>query len=105
MSAIHITKEKFEELLKGDLPLVADFWAEWCGPCRMLAPVIDELAQALEGRAAVGKINVDECPELAEKFGIMNIPAILFFKDGEVVDKALGFRNKMQLVAMAEKIL
>lgn len=92
-----ITKENFESLRNGSLPLVVDFWAEWCGPCKMIAPVISQLAEEYDGRIVVGKCNVEECEELAAEFGIRNIPTLLFFKGGLLVDKFVGAANKAKL--------
>ncbi len=94
---ITITSENFESLKNGSQPLVVDFWATWCGPCRMLAPVIEELAQEYDGKIAVGKCDVEENEDLAVEFGIRNIPTILFFKDGVVVDKIVGAQPKAKL--------
>jgi thioredoxin len=87
--AIHLTKENFDETISSGTCLV-DFWADWCGPCRMVAPVIDALAEKYEGEVKVCKVNVDEEEELAVRFGIMTIPSILLFKDGKEVDKRIG---------------
>ena len=94
---VQITSENFESLKNGQLLLVVDFWATWCGPCRMVAPVIAELAKEYDGRIVVGKCDVEENEELAVEFGIRNIPTILFFKGGEVVDKIVGAVNKAKL--------
>ncbi len=94
---ITITSENFESLKNGSQPLVVDFWATWCGPCRMLAPVIAELAEEYNGKIAVGKCDVEDNEELAVQFGIRNIPTILFFKDGQVVDKLVGAQPKAKL--------
>ena len=91
---VQITSENFESLKNGQQPLVVDFWATWCGPCRMIAPVIAELAEKYDGRIVVGKCDVEENDELAAEFGIRNIPTILFFKNGEVVDKMVGAASK-----------
>ncbi|MEX0812858.1 MAG: thioredoxin [Chitinophagales bacterium] len=100
--ALEITDANFEnEVLKSDKVTMVDFWAEWCGPCRAIAPVVEELAGEYEGRAQIGKVNVDENPGVASKFGIRNIPTILFIKNGEVVDKQVGAVPKNVL---AEKI-
>ena len=106
MAEIIITEENFEnEVLNSDKPVLVDFWAQWCGPCRMLGPVIEELADDYAGKAVVGKVNVDDCPAIAEKFGIMTIPAVFIFKNGEVVDKMVGLRQKVQLAAVLDKYL
>ena len=94
---VNITNENFESLKNGDMPLVVDFWATWCGPCRMLAPIIEELSKEYEGRITVGKCDVEENEDLAAEFGIRNIPTILFFKNGEVVDKVVGAVAKAKI--------
>ena len=89
--AIEITDANFDEVvLKSDKPVLVDFWAEWCGPCRMVGPVVEELSKEYEGQAVIGKVNVDNSPAISTKFGIRNIPALLFFKNGEIVDKQIG---------------
>ena len=87
----YVTSQELEELIQGDKPVVCDFWATWCGPCRMLAPVIEELAEELAGKVKVGKVNVDEEPELSSDFGIVSIPTLVVVKDGKVVDTSMGF--------------
>lgn len=87
---VQITNENFETLKGGSQPLVVDFWATWCGPCRMVAPIIAKLAEKYDGKITVGKCDVEENEDLAQEFGIRNIPTILFFKNGEVVDKVVG---------------
>ena len=94
---VQINNENFESLKNGQQPLVVDFWATWCGPCRMVAPVIAELAKEYDGKIVVGKCGVEENEDLAMEFGIRNIPTILFFKGGEVVDKIVGAVNKAKL--------
>ncbi len=98
--ALEITDANFEEVvLKSDKAVVVDFWAEWCGPCRMLGPIIEEMSHDYEGKAVIGKVNVDLNPGVAAKFGIRNIPTVLIIKNGEVVDKVVGAVPKAQLVA------
>ena len=102
---VEITGNNFEQTLKENEVVLVDFWAPWCGPCKMLVPVIEELAEDYEGKAVVGKVNVDDNAELAEKFGIMTIPAVFVFRKGEVVDKMIGFRQKAQLAAALDKYM
>ena len=92
-----ITTESFEELRNGTLPLVVDLWATWCGPCKAIAPIIAELAQEYEGKIAVGKCDVEENDDIAMEFGVRNIPTILFFKGGKLVDKFVGAASKSVL--------
>ena len=102
---VQITNENFESLKNGQLPLVVDFWATWCGPCRMVAPIIAELAKDYDGRVVVGKCDVEENEDLAMEFGIRNIPTILFFKGGQVVDKVVGAVNKAKLDEKFQSLL
>ena len=102
---VTITAENFENLKNGNQPLVVDFWATWCGPCRMLAPIIAELAEQYDGKIAVGKCDVEECEELAVEFGIRNIPTILFFKNGQIVDKMVGAQSKAKLEEKFQALL
>ena len=100
--ALELTDANFEEtVLNTDKPVLVDFWAVWCGPCRMVGPVVEEIANDYEGKAIVGKVDVDNNPEVAQKYGIRNIPTILFLKNGEVVDKQVGAVGK---AALAEKL-
>ena len=92
-----ITSENFEALVKTGKPIVLDFWATWCGPCRMVGPFIEQLAQEYDGRAIVGKCDVDQDEELSARFGVRNIPTILFIKDGQVADKQVGAASKAVL--------
>lgn len=102
---VKITTENFESYKNGDLPLVVDFWATWCGPCKAIAPIIAEMAEEYDGRLVVGKCDVEENDELALEFGIRNIPTILFFKNGEIVDKFVGATTKSKLQEKFEAIL
>jgi thioredoxin 1 len=104
--ALEFTEANFEELvLKSDKPVLVDFWAEWCGPCRMVGPIVEELANDYEGKAVIGKVNVDEHGEISAKYGIRNIPTLLVFKNGEIVDKQVGVAAKTALAAKLESHL
>ena len=104
--AVEITDANFEEVvLNSKIPVLVDFWAEWCGPCRMVGPVIDEMHKEYEGKAIIGKVNVDENPGVSAQFGVRNIPTILFIKNGEVADKSVGAVPKAQLAAKLDAIL
>ncbi len=95
---VKVTDSSFEaDVLKSDIPVVVDFWAEWCGPCRMIGPALEEIAGQLEGKVKIAKLNVDENQQIASKFGIMSIPALLIFKNGEKVDGRVGAAGKEQL--------
>lgn len=103
---IEVTESNFEELvLKSDKPVLLDFWAEWCGPCRVIAPYVKEISEEFEGRAVVGKVDVDSNPGISAKYGIRNIPTILFIKDGEVADKQVGAVPKKNLVEKLNALL
>lgn len=87
-----------EEVIKSETPVLVDFYAEWCGPCKMMGPVVDELAEDLEGKVKVGKLNVDENPDTASRYGVMSIPTLILFKNGEPVRQMLGFRSKEEVI-------
>lgn len=103
--ALKITDELGKELIASGKPVVIDFWAEWCGPCRQIGPFVDELAAQYEGQVTIGKYNVDEGDEVSGEYGIRNIPTLLFFKDGKLVDKHVGSANKAQLEEKVKKLL
>ena len=101
MSELNLTQENFDrEVLRADKPVLVDFWADWCGPCRALSPVISQIANEYQGKVLVGKVNVDEQPQLAEQYGVAGIPTVMLFKNGEVVQSAIGARPKAELEAM-----
>ena len=101
MAEIKITSANFEaEVLQSELPVLVDFWAAWCGPCRMLAPAVAQIAAEYDGKVKVGKVNVDEEPELAQRFGIMSIPTVLAFKDGKKTASSIGLVPKDKLLAL-----
>ena len=101
MSVITITSKNFEEeVSKSELPVLLDFWATWCGPCKMVSPIVDEVANEVEGKAKVGKINVDEEQELASAFQIMSIPTLVVIQNGKLVKQAVGVRSKAEILDM-----
>ena len=102
---MEITSQNFNELIAQGKPVVVDFWATWCGPCKKVAPLIEELAAEYEGKAIIGKVNVEDEDELVGQFGIRNIPTILYFKDGAVVDKVVGAVPKNELEGKLKAIL
>jgi len=103
MAELKITKENFEnEVIKSDKPVLLDFWATWCGPCRMLAPVVEEIAKEYDGKIKVGKVNVDDEPELAGAFRVASIPTVVVLKDGKIVNQSIGYRPKEDIVKLLE---
>jgi len=104
--ALEITDANFEELvIKSDKPVMLDFWAVWCGPCRMIGPIVEEMSGEYEGKAVIGKVDVDNNQEVATKYGIRNIPTVLFIKNGEVVDKQVGAAPKATFTAKLDALL
>ena len=103
--AIEINKSNIDELLAGDQPVVIDFWATWCGPCRTIAPIVEELAAEYEGKVVIGKCDVEDNDEITMKYGVRNIPTIVFIKGGEFVDKQVGACQKAALQEKIEKLL
>jgi thioredoxin 1 len=104
--AVEFTDANFEEVaLKSDKPVMVDFWAEWCGPCRMVGPIVEEMSNEYDGKAVIGKVNVDDNPEISAKFGIRNIPTIIFLKNGEMVDKSVGAVPKNVLAEKIDNLL
>jgi len=103
MSEITLTKDNFEnEVLNFNGKVLVDFWATWCGPCKMIAPVIEEIAEEFEGKIKVGKVNVDNEAELSIKYGIVSIPTILIFENGEIINKAIGYHSKEELIEVLD---
>lgn len=98
------TDATFPELISGSQPVVVDFWATWCGPCKVLSPTVDEVAEEYSGKAVVIKCNVDDCEETAVKYGIRNIPTLLFFKDGKVVERTVGVVSKEQITKILDSL-
>ena len=100
-----VTNENFSDMISGAFPVVVDFWATWCGPCRALTPVVDEIASEYEGKVEVAKCNVDDCDEIAAQFSIRSIPTLLFFKNGQMVDRLVGAVPKAQIAAKIDSLL
>ena len=101
MAVLTITKDNFQqEVLNSDLPVLVDFWASWCGPCKMFSPIVDEFAQENQGKVKVGKINIDEEPDLAAQFRVMSIPTAMLFENGQVKQTVVGYREKADLEAL-----
>ena len=103
--AIEITDANFEEVISGDQPVLVDFWAEWCGPCKMIGPVVEQLASEYEGKAVIGKVDVDSNPSVAQAFGIRSIPTLLFFKGGQIVEQIVGAVPKHQITSVIDTVL
>jgi len=106
MAEITVTRENFETtVMQSSLPVLIDFWATWCGPCKMIAPIVEEIAREYDGKMVVGKVDVDEESALAVQFGIQSIPTLVLIKDGKTVEMSVGLRQKAQLQAMIEKYI
>jgi thioredoxin 1 len=102
---VTLTKDNFDQqVLRAPTPVLVDFWAEWCGPCKMIAPVLDELADEYSGRVQIGKVNIDEHPDLASEYGIRAIPTLLIFQNGQVSEQIMGLRSKRDLKASFDKL-
>lgn len=100
-----VTNENFSDIISGSVPVVVDFWATWCGPCRALAPVVEEIASEYEGKAEIVKCNVDDCEEIAAQYSIRSIPTLIFFKDGKAVDRLVGAVPKSEITAKIDALL
>lgn len=103
MAIVTLTKDNFEqEVMKESLPVVVDFWASWCGPCKMFSPIVDQFAEENQGKVKVGKVNIDEEPELASRYGVMSIPTAILYKNGEAVNSLVGVQPKAALEEMVK---
>ncbi len=101
-----ITAEEFDtEVLESDLPYLVDLWAPWCGPCHMVAPIVEKIAEKYAGQIKVAKLNIDEAPQIASKYGVRGIPMLFIFKDGEIAERAIGVQPEEELAAMVERVL
>lgn len=105
MSAIHLNTESFDKAIKSAQIVVVDLWAEWCGPCRSMVPIVDKLSDAYEGKALIAKLNVDDNPDITSQFGVRSIPCFLFFKNGELVDKHVGTIKEPDFKAKIESMM
>ena len=101
----HVTDQDFEKVLQGGKPVLVDFWAPWCGPCRIIGPIVEELAPSYEGRAVIAKMNVDDNPMVAQRLGVTSIPTLMMFKDGKLVDRAVGAMPKSELQKFIDRNL